>query len=252
MTGESSRLPGPDGLGGPHVFVDDLSAPELSSDDRHHLAKALRTRDGDPITASDGEGRWRACRFGESVEPDGEIMMVDAAPYEVGVAFVLVKGSRPELATQKLTELGVDNIVLLHADHSVVRWDENKRERNIERLERVAREASMQSRRVRLPVVSGMSSLEDLLAEPDGVAVAEPGGQNFGGMERLVVVGPEGGWSRREIEASAGNDSTEGSTTVSLGSQILRAETATIVAGTLLTHLRAGSIAPIRVEDRPR
>lgn len=234
---DGSRLPGPDGRGGPHVFVDDLESPQLSDDDHHHLAKALRTRDGDPFTASDGLGRWRACRFGSTIEPDGEVLTADAPAYEIGVAFVLVKGARPELVTQKLTELGVDRITLMHADHSVVRWDDAKAEKNLERLRRVGREAAMQSRRVRLPTVSGVQEIDGLLGLP-GLAVAEPGGRNFDGNERLVVIGPEGGWSEREVTAAPQGD------VVTLGPQILRAETAAIVAGTVLGHLRDGLILP--------
>ena len=51
--------------GAPHVFVDDLDAPRLSDDDRHHLGRALRLRPGDPLTLSDGRGRWRWARFGD-------------------------------------------------------------------------------------------------------------------------------------------------------------------------------------------
>lgn len=244
MSGEPSRLAGPDGAGGPHVFVDDLDTVEVAEDDRHHLAKVLRTRPGDLITASDGAGRWRSCRFGDPVEPDGEIMTVDTPRYEVGVAFVLVKGARPELATQKLTELGVDNIVLLHSDHSVVRWNDSKSERNIERLERVAREASMQSRRVRLPTITGVLAADAVLGKSGGTVTAEPGGRNLDGSERLVVVGPEGGWSARELQLVETSAVGSASSVISLGSQILRAETASIVAGTLLTHLRNGAIVP--------
>ena len=239
-----SRLSGPDGSGGPHVFVDDLGSPLLSDVDHHHLAKALRTRDGDPITVSNGAGQWRACRFGPNVEPTGEILSVAEPAYEVGVAFVLVKGARPELATQKLTELGVDHITLLHGDHSVVRWEGAKVTKNIERLDRIAREASMQSRRVRLPTISGMQTIHDLVGSSAGVAIAEPGGRNFDGSERLVVIGPEGGWSPGELALAQDAGESGRSGLVSLGSQILRAETAAIVAGTLLGHLRDGTLSP--------
>ncbi len=234
----TSRLSGPDGTGGPHVFVDDLANPQLSDDDRHHLAKALRTRAGDPFTVSDGAGGWRACRFGTSIEVAGDINTVEGPAYEIGVGFVLVKGARPELATQKLTELGVDRITFLHAEHSVVRWDGPKAEKNLERLRRVAREAAMQSRRVWLPHLAGVSTIDTVIGAAPGVVMAEPGGRRFDGSERLVVVGPEGGWSERELSRAMPGS------TVTLGSQILRAETAAIVAGTVLSHLRDGLVTP--------
>ena len=57
------------------------------------------------------QGSWRACRYGGELEPIGPV--VDEAPVEpeLGVAFALVKGDRPELVVQKLTELGIDVIV---------------------------------------------------------------------------------------------------------------------------------------------
>ena len=67
------------------------------------------------------------------------------------IGFALIKGGRPELVVQKLTELGVDAIVPFTAEHSVARWDANRATRHIERLRRVAREAAMQSRQVRIP-----------------------------------------------------------------------------------------------------
>ncbi len=67
----------PDGRDGPHLFVDDLEAPQITDDDRHHLA-VLRVRNGDSITVSDGVGRWRRARFGPSVDPVGEVTLVRA------------------------------------------------------------------------------------------------------------------------------------------------------------------------------
>ncbi len=233
-----SRLQGPDGTGGPHIFVDDLHYPVASDADAHHLTKALRVRAGDPMTVSDGQGSWRACRYGATIALDGDIVKVAPPAYQIGVAFALVKGSKPELATQKLTELGVDRIILVAAERSVAKWDDAKVSKNLERLRRVASEASMQSRRLWLPEVSGVMTLSDLLddsAQVGGaVALAEPGGCCFTGTERLVVVGPEGGWTPTELGLA--------NQTVALGSTILRAETAAIVAGATLAQVRDGFV----------
>src|SRR2546430_2495801 len=53
-----------------HAFVVDVESPELGPDDRHHLERVLRLRPGDELTVSDGDGRWRRCRFGPAA-PDG-------------------------------------------------------------------------------------------------------------------------------------------------------------------------------------
>ena len=204
----------------------DLDRPVLDDHDRHHLAKALRLRPGDPLTVSDGAGRWRPARFGPEVEPDGEVVVVAASPPAITVGLAPVKGQRPEWAVQKLTELGVDAIWLLVADRSVVRWEEG---RHAERLARVVREAAMQSRRCHLPEVRVGVTVASASAGGH-VALADPGGAPPTLARSVVLVGPEGGWSDDERAAAPA--------VVGLGPTILRAETAAVAVGTLLTALR--------------
>lgn len=219
----------PDGQGGPHVYVEDLDEPVLADEDRHHLARVLRLRDGDSLTVGDGLGRWRPARFGSDLRIDGEVVEVPAASRTVAVGFALIKGGRPELVVQKLTELGVDHILPLAAERSVVRWDEAKVASQYERMVRVAREAGMQSRRARLPEVAPVAPVESLL----DAAMAEPGGEVLDTDVDVLLVGPEGGWTPEELRERR---------RISLGSTILRAETAAIVAGVLLVALRDGRV----------
>lgn len=219
-----------------HVFVDHLDSPSLTDTDQHHLSRVLRLRDGESVTASDGRGGWRACVWADGqLRIVGDIVRVPAPSQRIGVAFVPVKGDRNDWSVQKLTEIGMDDIVLLAPTrHSVVRWSDA--DKQLRKLAVVAREAAMQSRRVWLPAVSGLVSLADALALP-GAAVADPSGTAWFasiGAEQsatladpaLVIVGPEGGFDVDEISANVPR--------VSLGDTILRAETATLVAATLL------------------
>lgn len=230
----SDRDPALDGSHGPHVLVDDVAEPVLADEDRHHLERVLRLRPGDPLTVGDGAGRWCACRLGDEPEPMGEVVEEPAPDPSVGVAFALVKGGRPELVVQKLTEIGVDRIVPFVAERSVVRWDDEKAARNVARLRRVAREAVMQSRRAWLPDVEGVASFSELAAEPSAV-MADRQGVALGPDPRLVLVGPEGGWSEAERRSSLPR--------VALGPTVLRAETASIAAGVLACALRDGRVA---------
>jgi len=224
---------GPDG--GPHVFVDDLDEPVLDPEDRHHLARVLRVRPGDSLTVSDGRGRWRPVRFGDDLELVGPPVAVPAPQPALTIGFALVKGGRPELVVQKLTELGIDRITPFVAERSVVRWDDDRSERHVERLRKVAREAAMQSRRCYLPEVSPLVAFTDLVADDRGaVALSERGGQPPSLLCRTVLIGPEGGWSRSELALCL--------PTVALGDQVLRAETASITAGGVLTALRSGLV----------
>lgn len=223
---------------GPLVFVDDLDAPVLTDDDRHHLLRVLRVRPGDPLTLADGAGRWRAARLGREPEPTGPVAEVPVPEPEIAVGFALVKGAKPELVVQKLTELGVDRIVPLRAERSVVRWDGTKATAAVERLRSVARAASMQCHRPRLPVVGEVTDLAAAVALPS-VALADRGGAAPSLGRPFVLVGPEGGWSDAERLAAD-------APTMALGDLVLRAETAAITAGALLTALRAGLVGPVQ------
>ena len=221
----------PDGSGGPHAFVESLDVPALSDADRHHLERVVRLRPGDPMTVGDGAGRWRPVRFGPDLEPDGAIVTVPRPTPTLSVGFALVKGERPEWVTQKLTELGIDVIVPFVAARSVVRWDARKAATNHERLARIAREASMQCRRAWLPTVEPLGTIADLVARA-GAVLAQGGGPPLSSDARLVLIGPEGGWSPDELAAAPA--------TAGLGVHVLRAETAVVAAGTLLAAGRAG------------
>ena len=222
--------------GGPLVFVADLDDPHLSDDDHHHLARVRRVRHGAPVVVGDGRGSWRAARFaGDRPEIVGD-RRGSARPVPlVGVGFALVKGAKPELVVQKLTELGVDEIQPFTAARSVVRWDPSKADAAHGRLVKVAREAAMQSRQPWLPSVGSVVSFASIAAQP-GVALAERDGAPPHLERPFVLVGPEGGWDDAERAA--------GLPLVRLSTGVLRAETAAIVAGALLVAMRSATVAP--------
>ncbi len=224
MTRDTVRLAGSPG---PHVFVDDLEVPALSADDDGHLRRSLRMRAGDPLTISDSDGRWCcATMTATGLETTSEVFIEPDAP-KVTVGFSLVKGQKPEFVIQKLTELGVDHIVALQAERSIVRWDEHKVGQVLARWERIAREASMQSHRCRLPVIEGVLHAGQWLAA-SGSAIAHFDGDPLADVAvSTLAIGPEGGWSPKELQLASGPR-------VSLGRTVLRAETASIAAATLL------------------
>ena len=219
-----------------HVFVQSLEIPSLSADDQHHLLKVLRIKSTDQITISDGVGSWITATISKDgeVRTTSELYSVEPPKWKLCIAFAPVKGEKPELIVQKLTELGIDEIIpLAPTARSVVRWDAAKSEKQTARLQRVANEASMQSRRVWLPVVHPVTKLVDLITRGD-VAFAEPGGVEVSAVHRTIVVGPEGGFDHEEVGMSV--------IRVSLGESVLRAETAAIVAGALMTRCRRGGM----------
>jgi 16S rRNA (uracil1498-N3)-methyltransferase len=211
-----------------HVLVGDVDAPVIDDASSHHVFRVLRVRDGDSITITDGQGRWRPCRASATaLVPVGEASGVAARSQPCTVAFAIPKSDRPEWIVQKLTELGVDRIVLLHAERSVVRWDADRAERHLSKLRRVAVEALQQSRGVWLPSIMGPIPAREVLPE---LVVAEPGGRSIASGDRRVAIGPEGGWSDEELALATDR--------VTLGDRVLRVETAALTAGVRLVANR--------------
>ena len=227
-------------LAAAQVFVDDIGNPVLDGADAHHVIRVLRVRPGEVVAVSDGRGSWRMCVMSSrhELEPvDDMIHSESRAGRPIGVAFGVTKSDKPETVVQKLTELGVDHIAPVLLEHSVVRWDEDKIDRQHERFLRVVREAAMQSRQVFLPTVHRVAvDLPELLRNSTftelkgSVAAAEPGGEDRIESVSVIVVGPEGGFSQEELSCFDKR--------VSLPGGILRAETAAIAAGVLLAHSR--------------
>ena len=216
---------------GPMVLVEDLEALVLSAATEHHLRRVLRLRDGAPLTAADGSGRWRTAALGPSLEATGPVQEVPPPQRELTVGFALVKGDKAELVVQKLTELGIDRLVPFRAVRSVVRWDVAKAARAVERLRLVARAAAEQSHRPRLPVVGDVVDLPALVSDHGpGLALATRDGGPLSEQIVTVLVGPEGGWDPQELALPVPR--------VGLGTNVLRAETAAIAAGVLLAAAR--------------
>lgn len=218
----------------PLVFVDDLDQPEIDSHDLHHLTRSLRVRIGDPLTLSDGTGRWRSCRLGREEPSDLGPIQVEPKPAVTMVAFALAKGDRSDLIVQKLTELAVTTIIPMTTERTVLKWDAKKAAKNLERHCRIAREAAMQSRNVWLPEIRSVATLSVVMRDFPDAVLAEPGLDSTPLIELLasdgdsvpgVLIGPEGGFSPAELE---------GRRQVALPGNILRTETAAIAAGVLL------------------
>ncbi len=192
----------------------------------------MRLGPGDPVTVSDGAGRWRAARLGDGAQVEGAGGVVsDPRPDPpLTVAFALVKGERPELTVQKLTEIGVDRLVPFVAERGVVRWDDAKAGKQARRLAEIARQAAMQCRRTRLPRVDPVATFADVVDLP-GAALADVDG------DATVARPPDG--AGRARGRMVGVRACGGAAAGRLGPNVLRAETAAITAGALLAALRA-------------
>ncbi len=213
-----------------HVLVDSVEQPELRVADRHHLERVLRLRPGAEITVGDGVGAWRVVRLAPTLDPIGPVVRVPEETEPISIGLALTKGDKPELAVQKLTELGVDRILLFPSARSVVRWDDGRVEANMERLRRVAESAVCQCRRAWSPTVTNLASYSSAVLLT-GVALAAADGEKYdANRHHVILVGPEGGWSPEELAVSVPR--------VVLGPHILRAETAALAAASVATTIR--------------
>jgi 16S rRNA (uracil1498-N3)-methyltransferase len=222
-----------------HVFVaaSDLdvdAAIVLDAAVEHHLDRVLRLRDGEVVTVTDGAGRWRPTRLVRvggtpRLEPDGPVVASERTA-TLTVASAMPKGDRLDVLVQKTTELGVDRVVLLHCERSVVRWKPERADRQRSRLQRIADGACRQSRRVWRVTIEG--PVESLAVLPGAVA-AEPGGRPVARDDAVLAIGPEGGWSPGELDAASDR--------VDVGVNVLRTETAAIAAVALAMAARRGS-----------
>lgn len=203
-------------------------------------------RPGDLLTSGDGKGAV-ATGVVEGVTKNQvrarvqERRVVPRPTPHIAVHLSAPKGERLTWAVQKLTEIGVDSIILVEASRSVRRWwSEEKGLKSADRLQKVAREAAKQSRRAFLPALGGpvpwasaveASTTQGLLivlwerAEAGLRAVLPEEPPGVVGL----LVGPEGGIPEEEARAAE----KEGALLASLGPTILRTETAAIVGATL-------------------
>ncbi len=204
-----------------------------------HLAQVLRGRVGQEFDIATGENirRGRISSITDDrVEFElGEIIPVNPAP-RLTVVLSIFKFDRMEWAIEKCVELGVVRIVPLFADRTESHLAKAAQKR-VERWQRIALQASEQSRRASVPEVLQPATLGEALTMIAGtrVVLAESEEQvmlkdalqsNPATDEVTLAFGPEGGWTGSELKSFRAADWV----VASLGSTILRAETAAIAA----------------------
>ncbi len=206
----------------------------------HQWSKVFRYNVGSQVIIFDGSGTDYLCiissirNLGATVSVFKKKQTPDITQRKnVWLCVALIKKDNFEWVAQKATELGVTNIVPIICEHS------EKRKINMERMEKIVIEASEQSGRGDIPKVHSPTTIPDLFESgilPQEKVVFHPGGISFeqyknstSQVSSAVFIGPEGGFSDKEIALFK----TYNVPIVSLGSQILRAETAAIAVSSL-------------------
>jgi 16S rRNA (uracil1498-N3)-methyltransferase len=230
-------------------FVDQVrnGKAQLAGEEARHLSRVLRVETGQRYEISDNRDVYLAeieTAHKESVVFRTLEKLPGPAPSARLVLYAaLIKFDRFEWIVEKATELGVTEIVPIEAARSE-RGLEKAAGKRLERWRRIALEASQQSRRAHLPQMDEPATLAEALARVAThryVLDENPGGVTlFNALpaERTaqdtvaILTGPEGGWTDEERDYLL----TSGWTPVSMGSLILRAETAAIAALALVSQ----------------
>ena len=227
----------------------------ITGGDAHHLGRVMRAKAGDRILVADDEGKvgeYELTGFTESSVSMKLVQQVEErteSPVEIVLAQCLPKGDKLDLIVQKATELGVNVIVPLVSDNCVVRYDGKKAKAKQEKWQKIADEAGKQCGRSRLPEVQQVQPFRQWLREAadgkrDDTAVCmcyenelQQGMKAFlqgqkAAKRFVAIIGPEGGFSLAEAALAK----ELGIASVSLGTRILRAETAAISAAAVIQY----------------
>lgn len=225
----------------------------LSGDNHHHIKNVLRLPAGEEITVKTGgsisyvceiksyEDDRVVCTVKESIQTDTEL------PVYIDVFQGIPKGDKLELIIQKCTELGAAGIIPVMTSRSIVKLDEKKKKAKHERWEKIALNASEQSRRGRVchvgePVT--FAEAMDMAAGYDRFIIPYECAEGFSytrevfdsikSGERLALfIGPEGGFSDEEISLAK----AAGADVITLGKRILRTETAAMYVLSVMGYL---------------
>jgi 16S rRNA (uracil1498-N3)-methyltransferase len=226
----------------------------LDADEAHHLTRVLRLGAGARVFVFDGEGAEYECEVARIAKHEVDLSLlrrlddVVESPLRLTLAQALIKGDKFDWVIQKSTELGVTRIAPLVTDHSDLKSGNRRAEeragQRMQRWRRISLEALKQCGRRRLVEICEPASFDDfcesaardaclIFSERGGESLAEVSAKLRDVDQLNLCVASEGGWSERELQKAA----SCGFTPVSLGSRILRTETAAIAAVLLAQHI---------------
>lgn len=219
---------------------------ELEESDYHHIKNVMRMKIGDVIKVV-YDGIIYDCKLTNvSNEPSFDVIFKSKKEENVlmvDVAFSLIKEQKLNYLLQKTTELGVNKLIPINTKRSVVKIEQRKEMAKIERWNKICKEAAEQSFRNYVPVVSEVLNLQNLINDTYDLKLLCSLNKNTKNIKKvlqknnkcvkiLLVVGPEGGFDPKEEEYLL----KKGFISVSLGNNVLRAETAPVVALSMINY----------------
>jgi 16S rRNA (uracil1498-N3)-methyltransferase len=217
----------------PDITTDTVTLPEEES---KHALRVLRLKAGDQVLVVDGAGGYYQALIQDPQPKKCQLRITDTRqrygfrPYQVQVAVAPTKNlDRMEWFVEKATEIGIDDIYFLSCERS------ERKQMNLERLEKIAVSAMKQSVKAYKPRLHDMQPFKDFLAvcDPAATYIAHLEPHDRQSLSQVAVpekccilIGPEGDFSPREINLAY----AAGIKPVTLGTSRLRTETAALVA----------------------
>lgn len=213
--------------------------------DFNHIKNVLRMSVGERFLVSCNDTS-DLCEL-ESIESDTVVAKIiepnyqsTNLPIKIHLFQGLPKSDKLELIIQKAVELGVSEITPVSMKRSIVKIDDKKKKSKQERWQAIAEAAAKQSKRTAIPTVNEVLSYKEMLSLASGLdlllvpyecaegmsATKEALSQIKSGMSVGIIIGPEGGFEQKEIDDAL----AVGGKVISLGSRILRTETAAITS----------------------
>ena len=213
-------------------------------------AKVLRLKNGDEVTVCDAEGTDYRCTVSDVANGQVSLVVHSVTPAQseakiaCSIYMAFAKADKFEHVIQKATELGAAELICFPSSRCVSRPDEKSLSKKLDRWQKIAASAAEQSRRGRVPKVIALSSYEAALKR---AAEADLAVCFYENEERLtfratieekpfssasILTGPEGGFSEEEVAQAA----AAGLKICTLGSRILRCETAPLCALSALMY----------------
>ncbi|MDX9785691.1 MAG: 16S rRNA (uracil(1498)-N(3))-methyltransferase [Desulfobacterales bacterium] len=238
-------------------FIDPTTAEGdtacLSETDSRHIRSVLRLKPGAPIILFDGAGKEYTARVTDIAQDRVSVSILDRrscaseSPVHITIAQAFLKEKKMDTLIRSLTELGINRVIPYFAHRSVPRPEGHRIDARAERWQKIIRESLKQCRRSHAPEMIAAASYEEVIrlsapcalkiafwekaVDPVPTSIFSPDPER--GKQIFILLGPEGGLTEKEIETAT----AAGFVTATLGPRILRAETAALVACSLMQYI---------------
>ncbi|MGD0335595.1 MAG: RsmE family RNA methyltransferase [Candidatus Omnitrophota bacterium] len=219
----------------------------------HHLRDVLRLQTGDTLVACNDKGDKYFCKISQ-ISQDKIILeikekyAVKKKESLVTIACAIPKKSRMDDIVDKLTQLGIDMVIPLKTERTIVKLDRHGEDTKIRRWNKVALSAAEQSKRVTVPIIEEIKSIEEVLRDSAGFdlkLIPTLSGQRKKLKEILgerkaknilFFIGPEGDFTEKEVLLAQ----SYGCIPVTLGETVLRVETAAVAVASFIEMYENG------------